>query len=186
MARVPYLTEDDLKPEHREVIKLKINLARALANSPGAALSFGQLGLWIRCESHLNPRLRELAILQVGYLTRAKYEYAHHIKIGRQFGVSDEDILAIMLETTGGDSDLPELDRAVLRAAREMTGNLKISDSAFALLRRHLNDELIVDLVLVVAFYNGVVRLLESLEIDVEPDYETYLKEFPLSVSTDG
>jgi hypothetical protein len=77
MARVPYLTEDDLKPEHREVIKLKINLARALANSPGAAISFGQLGLWIRYESHLNPRLRELAILQVGYLTRAKNEFTY-------------------------------------------------------------------------------------------------------------
>ena len=37
-----------------------------------------------------------------------------------------------------------------------------------------------VDLVLVVAFYCGVVRLLETLEVDVEPDYQPWLDIFPL------
>jgi hypothetical protein len=31
-----------------------------------------------------------------------------------------------------------------------------------------------------VAFYCGVVRLLASLQIDVEEDYLRYLQEFPL------
>ena len=30
------------------------------------------------------------------------------------------------------------------------------------------------------SYYNGVVRILNSLDIDVEPDYERYLEEFPL------
>jgi hypothetical protein len=33
---------------------------------------------------------------------------------------------------------------------------------------------------MVIAFYNGVVRLLGSLEIDVEDSYAPYLEEFPL------
>ena len=31
-----------------------------------------------------------------------------------------------------------------------------------------------------IAFYCGVVRLLASLQIDVEDDYRRYLEEFPL------
>ena len=31
-----------------------------------------------------------------------------------------------------------------------------------------------------IAFYNGVVRILATLQIDVEPDYQKYLDEYPL------
>jgi hypothetical protein len=31
-----------------------------------------------------------------------------------------------------------------------------------------------------VAFYNGVVRLLNTLQIDVEPEYQQYLEQHPL------
>ena len=113
-------------------------------------------------------------------MTRCTYEYSYHIKIGRDFGVSDDDNRAIIAETSGEASGLAELDRATLRAAREMTDDLKISDETFAVLRANLNDEKIIDLVIIIAFYNGVVRLLESLEIDMEPEYQTYLEEFPL------
>jgi alkylhydroperoxidase family enzyme len=180
MARIPYLDADDLAPEDRDLLSRKISLNRALVNSPNGARNFSRLGQWIRHSSRLDPRLRELAILQVGYMTRCAYEYSHHIKIGRDFGVSDADIRAIIAETAGETSGLAELDRAVLRAAREMTDDLKISDETFALLHMHLDNERIVDLVMIIAFYNGVVRLLESLEIDVEPEYQTYLEEFPL------
>jgi AhpD family alkylhydroperoxidase len=180
MARIPYLETDDLAPEDRDLLSRNISLHRALANSPNGARSFQQIGQWIRYRSRLDPRLRELVILQVGFMTRCAYEYSHHIKIGRDFGVSDDDIRAIIAETAGEKSDLIELDRAALQAAREMTDGLKISDETFAVLRAHLDDERIVDLVMIIAYYNCVVRLLESLEIDVEPDYQTYLEEFPL------
>lgn len=180
MGRLPYLEADHLAPEDRNLLSRNINLHRVLVNSPNGARSFIQLVQWIRHRSCLDPRLRELAILQVGYLTRCAYEYSHHIKIGCDFGVSSDDIRAIVAETTGKESGLAELDRAVLRAAREMTNDLKISGETFAVLQGYLDNEGIVDLVMTIAFYNGVVRLLESLEIDVEPEYQTYLEEFPL------
>ncbi|MFP6749763.1 MAG: carboxymuconolactone decarboxylase family protein [Alphaproteobacteria bacterium] len=180
MARIPYLDVDDLAAEDRDLLKRDINLHRALVHSPGGARHFGALGSYIRFGSKLDPRLRELAILQVGYLTGSEYEYSHHLKIGRDFGVSDDDIRAMITESKGRNSGLPQLDRAVLRAAREMTEDLKISDATFAKLKKHLSAELLVDLTMVIAFYNGVVRLLGSLEIDVEDSYAPYLEEFPL------
>jgi alkylhydroperoxidase family enzyme len=180
MVRVPYLAKSDLKPEDQDLLAREINLNRALVNSPNAARAFGRLGGFIRSKSRLDPRLREMAILQVGYLTRSKYEYSHHIKIGRDFGVSDDDLRAIVDETAGRETTLDPLARAVLRAAREMTAGLAASDETFAALREGLDNECLTDLVMTISFYNGVVRLLATLELDVEAEYLPYLDEFPL------
>ena len=101
MARVPYLQQSDLPPEHQDILARPIALNRAMANSPNAARAMTGLAMYIRRDSKLDPRLRELAILQVGYLAKSPYEYSHHVKIGREFGVSDDDIRAIGDETAG-------------------------------------------------------------------------------------
>ncbi len=180
MARVPYLSKSDLAPEDQVLLAREINLNKALVNSPNGARAFSRLGGFIRNQSKLDPRLREMAILQVGYLARSEYEYSHHIKIGREFGVSDDDIRAISLESAGGRSNLDELSRAVLAGAREMTTGVAISDDTFAVLQAALDAEHLTDLVITIAFYCGVVRLLATLQIDVEPEYRHYLDEFPL------
>jgi len=139
------------------------------------------LGKYIRFDSKLDPRLRELAILQVGYLARSPYEWSHHIKIGYGFGVTDADIAALIAEANGRRTDLAELDRTVLMAAREMTGTgLAMSDATFATLKAVMPTEHLVDLTLVIAFYNAVVRVLATLQIDVEPEYQPYLDRYPL------
>src|SRR4029077_9330737 len=165
MARVPYFDRADLPPEHQDLLNRPINLFRALVNSPGAARGWSGIGHYIRHKSRLDPRLRELAILQVGYLARSPYEYSHHVKIGRDFGVSDADIRAMTDETEGRPTTLAPLDKAVLRAAREMTRDLAITDATFAELRAALDHERLTDLVLTIAFYNAVVRILATLQI---------------------
>lgn len=180
MARVPYLTEDDLAPQDRDLLARKLNLYRALANSPDTARAFQALGMHIRFHNKLDPRLRELAILQVGYLTRAPYEWAHHIELGRGFGVTDADIHALMAETRGEATTLPALDRAVLRAARELVAGTQVTDATYAELRGALGHERLVDLVVSIAFYCAVVRVLGALQIDLEPESQGTLEAFPL------
>jgi alkylhydroperoxidase family enzyme len=180
VARIPYLDKSDLAAENQDLLARNINLHRALAHSPNGARSFTGLGKFIRHQSRLDPRLREMAIIQVGYLTRSPYEYSHHIKIGRDFGVSDDDIRAIIAETAGRPTALEPLAKTVLRAAREMTLGMAASDETFVALRRELDTERLTDLVMTIAFYNGVVRLLATMQIDVEADYLPYLDEFPL------
>ena len=180
MARVPYLEPADLAPQNRDLLARNINLYRALVNSPDAARSFSGLGRYIRFHSRLDPRLREMAILQVGYVTRSPYEFSHHIKIGREFGVTDDDIRAIEADTKGQATNLSALARAVLRAARELAAQPNLSDATFAELKKGFNNEQLVDLLLTISFYCAVVRLLAALQIDVEEDYLQYLREFPL------
>src|SRR6185436_6668819 len=141
MARVPYLQQSDLPPEHPDLLPRPIALNRAMVNSPNAARAMNGLAMYIRHKSKLDSRLRELAILQVGYLAKSPYEYSHHVKIGRECGVTDDDIRAIGAETAGRSTGLDALSKAVLRAAREMTDDLTMSDATFAELEQALGRE---------------------------------------------
>jgi alkylhydroperoxidase family enzyme len=180
MARVPYLEASDLSAENQDLLKRRISLFQALVNSPNGARAFHGLGQFIRYGSKLDPRLRELAILQVGWLARSPYEWSHHVKIGHDFGVSDDDIRALIDETAGRSTNLDEIAKSVLLAAREMTNDGAMSATTFATLQTALGNELVVDLTLTIGFYNAVVRVLATLQIDVEDDYMPYLKQFPL------
>ncbi len=180
MARVPYVNQDDLEPDDHVLLDRPANIFRALVNSPKGARAFMRHGTYILDRSKLDPRLRELAILQVGYSANAPYEYSHHVEIGRQNGVSDDDIRAIAEETAGRKTGLGELERAVLSAAREITNDVSLSDETFAVLDEALDREHLVDLILAISFYNGASRTLNALQVDVEDHYLPYLDEFPL------
>ena len=180
MARLPYLDADQLPPEHRELLKRPINLTRLLVNSPGMARAFHGLGGYIRNKSTLDPRLRELAILQVGWMEKSEYEFTHHVKIGNEFGVTDEDIKSLMAETEGKPSQLEPLAKAILRGAREMVRDLAMSEATFAEIKKDLSNEHMTDLVLTIAFYCAVVRVLATMQIDNEPQYKEVLKQYPI------
>ncbi|MBR0654164.1 carboxymuconolactone decarboxylase family protein [Plastoroseomonas arctica] len=176
MARIPYLDSEDLPEDQRDLLKRPISLHRALTNSPGGARAFQGLGQYIRHGSKLDPRLREMAILQVGWIARSAYEWSHHVKIGMEFGVAETDIRAIM---SGDESGLDGLARLVLRAAREVVSG-GTSQATHDQLAANFSTEELTDLILTAGFYCAVVRVLASLEIDVEPDYMPYLEKFPL------
>ena len=180
MARLPYLDAEQLPPEHRDLLKRPINLTRLLVNSPGMAKAFHGIGGYIRNKSTLDPRLRELAILQVGWMEKSEYEFTHHVKIGREFGVTDDDIKAMMAETEGKPSNLEPLAKAILRGAREMVRELAMSDATFAEIKQDLSDEHMTDLVVTIAFYCAVVRVLATMKMDNEPHYKEVLKQYPI------
>lgn len=144
------------------------------------ASAFNGIGSYIRFRSKLDPRLRELAILQVGWLEKSEYEFTHHVKIGKEFGVTDQDIQGLIAETDGEPSKLEPLAKAILKGAREMTRELAMSDATFAEIKQQLSDEHMTDLVLTIAFYCAVVRVLATMQIDNEPTYKEVLQQYPL------
>ena len=176
MARLPYLEADQVAPEYRDMLKRNTNLHKLLVNSPDMARAFNGVGGYIRFKSKLDPRLRELAILQVGWMEKSEYEFTHHVKIGKEFGVTDEDIQGMMAETEGKPSRLEPLAKAILRGAREIA----MSDATFAEIKKELSDEHTTDLVLTIAFYCAVVRVLATMKIDNESYYKEVLNEYPI------
>jgi alkylhydroperoxidase family enzyme len=173
MARLRYRERDELPEEYRYLFDNLSrdrgqvgNLFRVMAHSPRLLHQFMRLGNDLRSHTRLDPRLRELAILTVGRLTDAPYEYVHHIAIARRAGVTEEQIDGLPVwERNPAFSDQ---DRAVIRYAQVITEQVRAPDEVFNTVRAFLDDEELVELTLNIAFYNLVVRFLEPMQVELE------------------
>lgn len=180
MARVPLLGEADINDENRDVLSRRINLYWTVGHSVGGARAYSTMGLWLRHESKFDPRLRELAILTVGYLARAEYEWAHHIEIGYDFGVTDADIERLIRELEGETTDLEPVARHIIRGAKEIAADGAMGDASWAALSAEFDNELMVELTLGTAFYCAIVRVLKTLQVPLEDEARKYLDKYPL------
>jgi AhpD family alkylhydroperoxidase len=174
MARVPYCDEKDLPPSHADLYdKIRkrqptvTNLARALAHLPQILEDRFVYSGSLRANTVLPARYRELAILTVGKVTGAAYEVHHHTKPALAAGLSLEQIEAI---TAYENSPLfDENERAIVRFATDLTRDVACSDENWNGIAKFLNDAELVELTLLVGWYNQTVRVLTALQIDIEP-----------------
>jgi AhpD family alkylhydroperoxidase len=177
VARVPYLARDNASPEtealwDRVEAERKMptaNIFRALANAPVLLDAFLSYANALRNGSELSPKFRELAILTVGHVTGSEYEIAHHQSHGRKAGVTPEQLAAVPEFESSNLFD--DVERAVMRLAKESTTNVVVSDSCWASAAAHLGDKQMVELALTIAWYNSGVRIMGMLGIELEESY---------------
>jgi len=175
MARLPYLNREDLPESDREIFDRLVeerktpvgNIFRMLAHTPNLLRRFLALGGELRNGTELDPKLRELALMTVGRLTNAEYEFTHHWNLARRVGVSREQLEH--LDEFETSSLFNEQERLVMRYALEATMNVAIADATFEAVRKSLGTRRLMELVQNVAFYNMVVRVLVPLGVEVEP-----------------
>jgi alkylhydroperoxidase family enzyme len=177
MARLTYRQPEELAPADRALLVRPVHLYRALVNSPGITRAFLGLADQIRHASTLDARLRELAILQVAWTVRSAYEWSHHVRIGRQFGVSDDELRAI---AEAAPERLEPAAREVVAAAEAIARLGDLSDEEVQRLRGHLDEASLTEFLLIASIYVGLSRFLAVARIEVEEDYMTELREFPL------
>jgi alkylhydroperoxidase family enzyme len=175
MPRLPYLKREDLDPADRDIFDriekergMIHNIFRTMAYAPHLLRKFIEWSTELRFKTALDPNLRELAIMTVGRLTDANYEFTHHWNAARKLNIPAEKLAQI-----GEFESSPMYDdreRAVMRYAVEATRNVKVSDATFNAVRKLLgNDRTLMELVMLVAGYNLVVRVLVPLEVELEP-----------------
>ena len=169
MPRIPYPSPESLSPQVRERVgNNPPNVTRMLAGaSEGVYLGFGAFAQGLMKGSPLDPKLRELAILRVGYISDCAYELFQHEPFGRFVGLTDEQLAAIK----AGDAASPVLDRqqaAVLRFVDDIVHNVRPGDETLSGVRAFLSDAEVIDLVMVTGNYMTVCRFLETTGI--EPD----------------
>jgi AhpD family alkylhydroperoxidase len=175
MARLPYLTREDLPEAERAIFDNLVeerktpvgNIFRILAHTPNLLRRFLALGGELRNGTALDPKLRELALVTVGRLTGADYEFTHHWNLARRVGVSREQ-----LEHLADFETSPlfnEQERIVMRYALEATVNVSVSEATFEALHKSLDTRRLMEVIQNVAFYNMVVRILVPLQVEVEP-----------------
>ena len=171
MARIPYLNRDELPKDVQAYFDTlaksdgkDMNLHRVMAYRPKMMQFRSEFSRELnRGDITVEPRLRELAQLTVGRVTRGLYEYHHHIERGLNAGLTKEHIMALPVWERHPLFTTEE--KAVIRYAEEMTRDVQVKDSTFDALRGFLSNEQIVELTLVIAHYNSTARFLEALGV---------------------
>jgi alkylhydroperoxidase family enzyme len=179
MARLPLLpiepadevtaaVFDTFRQEGREPIALY----RALAHSPLMLRAYAGLARGLRYEAQTPRALRELMILRTAQLTGSEYEWAHHRAMAAANDVPEEKVR--MLSAWRSSALYDERERAALRCVEEIH-DVALSDEAFAELERVMDAPSTVELILLVAFYEAVARMIQALGLEVEPAYQHFL-----------
>lgn len=150
------------------------NLYRVIGIAPQMLRAWLDFAWPLRLEAQSERRLRELMILRGAQVCEVRYEWAHHVPMALQAGVSLEQIRALGSWRQASCFDARE--RAVLRLAEELSGGPGASESCLAELRvAGFPEDQLVELVLTASFYVCVARFLASMAVELEPGYERYL-----------
>ena len=162
------LSDDALKALKRErgSDAPLLNIFATLAHHPALMKRWLVFGNHVLAKSTLPARERELVILRIGWLCRAEYEFGQHTVIGKQTGLSSEEIERV---TQGPDAaGWSPLDALLLRAVDELHGDAFVKDATWKALSKHLSTEQLLDLVFAVGQYNLVSMALNTLGVQLD------------------
>lgn len=138
-------------------------LYQVLLNSAPVAAGWEKLLTAIRNRSTVPADVREMVILRVAVLNRAPFEFAAHLPIARQAGLSEAKIEALRAAQPGAEFSADE--RAILALTDVMTRAVQVDDATMSPILARFDARSVVDLVATIAAYNMVSRFLEALRI---------------------
>jgi len=163
--RLAPLAPDEMDPELR-LGDTPLNIFRTLAHHPKLLKRWLVFGNHLLAKSTLPPREREIAILRVGWLCRAGYEWGQHVKIGLDAGLSEDEIDRI---TRGPEAEgWSDAERALLSATDELHQDSFVSDDTWTALAKHLETQQLLDLIFTVGQYHMVSMALNTLGVQLE------------------
>lgn len=154
-----------------------LNIIKTLANHPTLSDAWTPFASYILGENSLPARDREMLILRTGFLAGAEYEWGHHARLGREVGLTDEEIVCI---AKGSNANCwSSFERALIRAADELHRNATISDNTWAYLDARYDEKQLMDVVFTVGQYRLVSMALRSFRVQPEEGLEGFPAESP-------
>ncbi len=176
MPRLPEVLDRDALPEaNRDVFDYLTKTRGAvrlpfspLLHSPDITQRIAHVGTYVRFESVLPDHTRELAILTSARERDIAFEWAGHLRIARELGITEPTVNVIAnrkpLDTLSEDEALP------IRFARELLNERKVSDATWQAAHAKFGDRGVVDLAACVGYYAMIGCVLNSLEIKPASD----------------
>jgi alkylhydroperoxidase family enzyme len=145
-------------------------LDRVLLHSPALARAWNGMFGAIRGELALPAKLRELAIMAVGALNGAEYEWAQHARPFLAAGGTRAQLAALRRLRTGrpGPAPFDEVERAALALTVEVTRSVKVRAATLRSVRALLPDAQVVELLVTIAGYNMVSRFVVATGLPIE------------------
>lgn len=173
MTRVSLVEKEKAHPMVKELYEKNIqnsgrvlNLYKVLGHLPYIGLNFQRLGNSILKGEGLPPKLRELAILRVGYISGCRYEFTQHTPIAQRAGLRKKQIDELGQWQMSGE--FSDEEKAVLAYTDEVAVRIQVRDETFNQLRHFLTESVVVELTATIGYYGMACRILEALKVDME------------------
>jgi len=134
---------------------------------PGLYRCQMDMGVQLLGKGVLNPRERELAVLRVGWLCRAPYEWSQHVDIAKRYGVTAEEV-----ERATHGSSAPgwsEHDAAIVRGVEELLGDQSICDATWNVLARTWTERQLLEFLALIGYYVSVAYSQNALRMRLSP-----------------
>ena len=159
--RHPFPPRDDRRPK-------ALNALGTLARHPELTRAFHTFNGHVLFGTTLSPRQRELLVLRVAAVRRCEYEWAQHVILAGDAGLTPDDIDRV---TAGPDAPgWSPLDRAMVAAVDELLGDAKITDATWADLVGELDEQQAMDLVFTVGAYDLLAMAFRSFGVVLDDD----------------
>ncbi len=144
-----------------------LNLFRVLVKYPELMKRVNALGGMFMAHGSLPARDREIVILRVAWNSECDYEYAQHAPIGRRTGLTEDDLND--LGRPVADGEWTEADFGLLRLTDELMADHRVSDETWDIVSRSYDSNQMMELVMLVGYYQMLAGFLRSLGVPVEP-----------------
>jgi 4-carboxymuconolactone decarboxylase len=175
MPRYEQLEEAKLTPEQRRIWdECKAGPRGSVPppvhvwlKSPGLADHAHKLGAYVRFGTPYTPKQTEIAILVTARYWTAQFEWAAHVRLGLQAGLSQEQIDAIAERRTP-EFDDPD-DRLIYEFAHGYYQNHRLSEDIYERMRARWGDKGVVDLAGLIGYYSFVSVTLNVFEVPTPP-----------------
>ncbi|MBX7446922.1 carboxymuconolactone decarboxylase family protein [Mycolicibacterium sp. 3033] len=144
------------------------NILGTMAHHPQLARAFFTLQAHLLLTTTLTERQRELVIMRVAALRQSEYEWAQHLYMARDAGLTDIEISWIAWGPDAPTWDAS--DASVLRSVDELVQDGVIADTTWTALAEHLDTLQILDVIFTTGSYAMLASMLGSLEIPLDDD----------------
>jgi alkylhydroperoxidase family enzyme len=147
------------------------NIFTTLARHPGLLRHWLGFGGKLMV-GKIPPRDRELLILRTGWNCHAEYEFGQHARLGRDAGLTDDEIVRV---THGPDAPgWTAWEATLLHAADELHAAFRISDDTWALLAQGYDERQLIEIPMLVGQYHLVAMTLNTLGVEPEEGLEGF------------
>ncbi|MFV0243957.1 MAG: carboxymuconolactone decarboxylase family protein [Qingshengfaniella sp.] len=178
MGRLPALNPDEITGYQKDLYD-RIAAARGAVRGPFNAWLYAPhlcdrveaLGKYVRFDSDIDMRLKEIAVLVIARHNDSDYVWNAHAKFARKHGVTDAVIEAIR---QGQEPVFPNPDeKLAYDYTRELIITHKVSDATWAALVAHLDEARVVEFTAFIGNFTMVALAVNAFEVDLPSGAET-------------
>jgi alkylhydroperoxidase family enzyme len=163
--RHPFPPRDPSRPKG-------LNNLGTFAHHPALATAFFTFNGHVLLASTISPRQRELLVLRVAALRDAAYEWAQHVVLAGDAGITDEEIERV--RRGPGAEGWSVLEGALVAAADELVSDARIGDATWAVLAAELDQQQLLDVVFTVGAYDVLAMAFRTFDVEFDDDLRRY------------